>query len=178
MPSLKTLIMALTAAVTLAAPTANANTNTTPSSPLAKRAVYYSAAEYDADYCGEAVPTYTYGSNTPLVADCAVIYQNNPGPGYWAISAAETNASADDRWVRLAASGTCAFEVRLSSVSHPVAVDYRFGTNDVKFYIQGHATASQAQNGRLSVQSGVYCRRLGLYDNGGMVTAAWRIVHS
>ena len=79
--------------------------------------------------------------------------------------------------MRLAASGSCAFDVRLAGNAGGV-VDYRFGTNDLRFYIRGHASPSQAQDGRVSVSSGVYCRRLGVNDNGGMVFVDWRVVHS
>ncbi len=177
MPSLKALLFTLAAALTL--PATLAAPTTRPVSPLTKRAVYHSTSGADDDYCGEANPQYSTGSTSPLVADCAAIYQNNPGPGYWAISAAETTASTNDRWVRLAASGTCAFEVRLRpSNNGGVPQDYRFGTNDVRFYIQSHASASQAQNGRVSVESPVYCRRLGINDNGGMVFVDWRVTRA
>ena len=177
MPSLKALLFTVTAALTL--PATLAAPTTTPASPLTKRAVYHSAGGGDDDYCGEANPQYSTTSTSPLAADCAGIYQNNPGPGYWAIAAAETTASTDDRWVRLAASGTCALEVRFRpSNNGGVPQDYRFGTNDARFYIQSHASASQSQNGRVSVWSPVYCRRLGYNDNAGMVFVDWRVTNA
>ncbi len=177
MLSLKALLFTLSAALTL--PATLAAPTTTPASSLTKRVVYHPASGADDDYCGESNPQYTTTSTSPLAADCAVIYQNNPGPGYWTISAAETTASTNDRWVRLAASGTCAFEVRLRpSNNGGVSEDYRFGTNDVRYYLQGDATASHSQNGRVSVESPVYCRRLGINDNGGMVFVDWRVTNA
>jgi len=172
MPSLKTLLLTL-ASLTL--PTALAAPSTT-SSPLSKRATYHpsSPPERD-DYCGEAVPTYTYGSSAPLATDCEAMPPLYPGPGYWTVSTAETNA-APDRWVRLVASGTCAFEVRWNSATAPVQ-DYRFGSNDLGFYVRSHASRYQAQDGRVSVKSGVWCSRNGTAE-GGMASLDWRVVHS
>ncbi|KAK4034471.1 hypothetical protein C8A01DRAFT_18714, partial [Parachaetomium inaequale] len=126
------------------------------------------------DYCGEAVPSYTFGPSAPLAADCAALYQANPGPGYWLVPAAETNAkdATSDRWTRLAVSGTCAFEVRLSRDNKEGVVDYRFGTNDVRFYIRAHASEGNAEEGRVAVRSGVWCRRV----EGTQARVDWRVV--
>ncbi|KAH6842317.1 hypothetical protein B0I37DRAFT_381664 [Chaetomium sp. MPI-CAGE-AT-0009] len=155
MPSLKTLLLALTTlTATIAAPT------TTPSNPttalISKRATYHPSTSTEDDYCGEANPQYTHGSTNPLAADCAALYEAHPGPGYWLVPAAETRAAQDsgaDRWTRLAASGSCAFEVRLSrdndGAGEPGVVDYRFGTNDLRFYVRAHAGEGQAEGGRV-----------------------------
>lgn len=174
MPSLKALLITL---ASFALPTALAApiTPSTAAPALSKRATYHpsSPPERD-DYCGEAVPTYTYGPSAPLAADCQGMPQAYPGPGYWTVSAAETNA-APDGWIRLVASGTCAFEVRWSWTG--AAQDYRFGTNDLGFYVRGHANQAEAQDGRVSVKSGVYCSRDGTAE-GGMIGLEWRVIHS
>ncbi|KAK4096348.1 hypothetical protein N658DRAFT_501686 [Parathielavia hyrcaniae] len=176
MPSLTNLVLALaalTSTYTLAAPATLTTTNTQPA--LSKRFSYHPSlpGERD-DYCGEANPQYSYGPSTPLAADCQATYQPYPGPGYWLVSAGETNA-ATDQWVRLAASGTCAFEVRLSEPgANQPQVDFRFGTNDLRFYTKGHASEWYAQDGRVSVRSGVWCSS----PADGMVTVHWRIVHA
>jgi hypothetical protein len=141
---------------------------------LAKRVEYHPAGGGEDDYCGEANPQYTYGSSAPLASDCKAMYQAHPGPGYWAISAGETDYNSD-KWARLAASGTCAFEVRLSHEQENNKVDFRFGTNDLSFYVRAHAKESQAKDGRVSVMSGVWCSRK---PADGKVAVDWRIVHS
>ncbi|KAH6617536.1 hypothetical protein F5144DRAFT_499149 [Chaetomium tenue] len=180
MLSLKTLVVTgLTTLTTLTTTTFAAPTTTpnTPATLLSKRADYQSST--DDDYCGEANPQYTYGSNTPLAADCKSLYEANAGPGYWSVSAAETRSldSSADRWTRLAAQGSCAFEVRLSRENDGEGkaglVEYRFGTNDVAFYIKSHAGSGAARDGRVGVSSGVWCRR----EKGeAQVRVDWRVV--
>ncbi|KAL2186895.1 hypothetical protein L209DRAFT_763927 [Thermothelomyces heterothallicus CBS 203.75] len=102
--------------------------------PLTRRANYHSSsAPQEDDYCGEAVPRYSHGPSAPLVADCRAL-------------------------------GTCAVEVRLSHQNDaarggPAVVDYRFGTNDLRFYVRAHLTDANARDGRAGVSSGVWCRR-------------------
>ncbi|KAL2193343.1 hypothetical protein P885DRAFT_45774 [Corynascus similis CBS 632.67] len=181
MPSLKTLFLSLVAMTTNTITTAFAAPINPPFSVLAKRAEYHPASALrDDDYCGEAVPRYTYGSSAPKVADCQALDDVHPGPGYWLVTAAETRAkeaSGEDRWTRLAVSGTCVFEVRLGyhqSDDELGVVDYRFGTNDVRFYVRAHATDAAARDGRVGVSSGVWCRRGNVQ---GQVTVEFRIVH-
>jgi hypothetical protein len=174
MPSLTKLVLALGALTTALAAPASFHTSSQPTTTLAKRFEYHPAGGGEDDYCGEANPQYSYGSSAPLAADCRAMYQAHPGPGYWAISAGETDYNAD-RWARLAASGTCAFEVRLSHEQENNKVDFRFGTNDLSFYVKAHAKESQAKDGRVSVMSGVWCSRK---PADGKVAVDWRIVHS
>ncbi|KAL2172354.1 hypothetical protein VTG60DRAFT_6193 [Thermothelomyces hinnuleus] len=158
----------------------------TGSGPLTRRADYHpSSAPQEDDYCGEAVPRYSHGPSAPLVADCRALPDAHPGPGYWLVTAGETEsreaaaaAGADDRWTRLAASGTCAVEVRLSHQNDaarggPGVVDYRFGTNDLRFYVRAHLTDANARDGRAGISSGVWCRR---GDVQGQVVIDFRFV--
>lgn len=184
MPSLKALLLAgLTTltATTLAAPTTTPHLTTL--TTISKRAEYHPSPATENDYCGEANPQLTYGDNTPLAADCKALYEANSGPGYWTVSAAETraldNAGGADRWTRLAAQGSCAFEVRLSrendGAGKPGLVDYRFGTNDMAFYIKAHASEGAAKGGRIAARSGVWCRR---EQGQAQVRLDWRIVRA
>ncbi|KAK4120102.1 hypothetical protein N657DRAFT_649449 [Parathielavia appendiculata] len=178
MPSLTKLVLALavlTTTTTLAAPASltTTTTTTTPHQPrLSKRLEYQPSSGAEDDYCGEANPQYTYGPSAPLASDCKAMYEAHPGPGYWLISASETD---NNNWARLAASGSCAFEVRLGSDNRGGKVDFRFGTNDVRFYTRSHAGASQARDGRVSVESPVWCSRK---PADGMVAVDWRVAHS
>jgi hypothetical protein len=168
MPSLAKLLLALAATattLTLAAPT-------TTSHDITKRATYHPSPATENDYCGEAVPTFLTDASSPLASDCAAIYKAHPGPGYWLVSPAETKANPEG-WVRLGASGSCAFEVRLDQKE---VVEYRFGTNDLGFYIKSHATEGQGKDGKVEVRSGVWCRRHGFAGPRGGV--AWRVVHA
>jgi hypothetical protein len=183
MPSLKSLLLAGLATLTtttLAAPTTIPNP--TILTTVSKRAEYHPSPQTENDYCGEAATVHvTHGDNTPFAKDCRALYEAHKGPGYWTVSAAETRALDDaagaDRWTRLAAQGSCAFEVRLSrendSPGKAGLVDYRFGTNDMAFYIKAHASESVAKAGRIGVRSGVWCRR----EKGqAQVRLDWRIV--
>lgn len=164
MLSLNTKFLALAALATTAL--------SAPTTPLSARADYSPVT--DDDYCGEAaVLHYSYGNSAPLSSDCTKLYQSNPGPGRWAISTAETQSrkASADGWTRLAASGTCAFEVRLAQ---PDVVDYQFGTNDLRFYVRGYAGEGQAQDGRVSASSTVLCGR----DQGGQAAVEWRVAHA
>lgn len=172
MPLLTKLLLVMAATVTaiFAAPTTFQETN--PSLPvLIKRADYHPSPSSEDDYCGEANPQYLTDQSSPLASDCAAIYKAHPGPGYWIISAAETN-SKPEPWVRLASSGSCAFEVRLGQQT---VVEYRFGTNDVKFYISSHATETQGKDEKVEVRSGVWCNRHGVKNE--RVSVDWRVVH-
>ena len=167
MPSLAKLLLALAATattLTLAAPTT--------AHDITKRADYHPSPATENDYCGEAVPRFLTDDASPLASDCAAIYKAHPGPGYWLVSPSETKANPDG-WVRLGASGSCAFEVRLDQEE---VVEYRFGTNDLGFYIKSHATEGQGQDGRVEVRSGVWCNRHG-YE-GQRVGVVWRVVHA
>ncbi|KAK4154066.1 hypothetical protein C8A00DRAFT_14795 [Chaetomidium leptoderma] len=191
MPSPTNLLLALaaTALTIIIPPTLSAPTTTTTTTPqqITKRATaasYHPAPPPENDYCIEGSPvTQTYGPSAPLAADCTTLYQANPGPGYWQMSSTQTG------WTRLAASGTCAIEVRLSSSSTTSAStssgdqgggEYRFGTNDVRFFIRANAGAAQAREGRVGVSSGVWCRRQqqAAGGGGGLVGVDWRVVHS
>lgn len=171
-------LAAFTTTTTLAAPTSSDTSThqTTPQPVLNKRADYHAVSVLgDSDYCGEASPHYSFGDTAPLAADCTALYQANAGPGYWQISPAETS-SAPDRWVRLAASGTCAFEVRQSPDGGAETVEYRFGTNDVRFYIRSHASEYEAKDGRVAANAVVACRLEGIPR--GSARVDWRVVHA
>jgi hypothetical protein len=179
MLSLTRTLLALAAFTTLttAAPS-SPSPATSPPAALTKRADYHPVDALGlADYCNEAVPRYTYGPNAPLVTDCQAIPVANPGLGYWAVSGAEQTAKGAERWVRLAASGTCAFEVRMDPEATDVAGDFRFGTNDLGFYIRSHAGQGDAQDGRLEVRAGVWCHTTRA-AGGKMVEVNWRVVHA
>ncbi|KAK3291541.1 uncharacterized protein B0H64DRAFT_409243 [Chaetomium fimeti] len=181
MPSLKTLLLAgLTTltATTLAAPTTTPNPTT---ALISKRATYHPSESAENDYCGEANPRATSGDDRPLVDDCTALRAAHEASGYWLVTAAETRAAQDsgaERWTRLDEKGTCAFEVRLSTDNdgegEPGVVDYRFGTNDLRFYISAHAGKGNAVDGRVGVSSGVWCRRV----EGEQVRVDWRVVSS
>ncbi|AEO64712.1 1784e81b-ecdc-4233-989d-25db7792550f [Thermothielavioides terrestris] len=176
MPSLiTTLLLVLAASFTLAAPTAS------PASPalLSKRATYHTTnrpTDYRDDYCGEATPVFTTPSNAPLVSDCLAIAAAYPGSGYWIVAAGETAASADSRWVTLAAHGSCAFQTRWAydndAAGRAAPEDYRFGTNDLRFYVTQYYTqhADQAVDGRLQAAAEVQC-----YTGSEIAFVEWRV---
>ncbi|KAK3899269.1 hypothetical protein C8A05DRAFT_37122 [Staphylotrichum tortipilum] len=183
MPSLSTLLLTLgAAALTLAAPSPNppSTLKTSPSTPftLSKRTIAYQSSN-DCDYCGEAVPQYTFDAAQPLAADCVQITKDHPGPGFWTIPTSATLAAGPERWVTLAASGTCAFQVQ-QDLWETEVVEYQFGTNDLGFYVRSHASTYQAQDGRVGVTSSVYCRR---YLGGDPTKSRlgyldWRVAHT
>ncbi|KAL2257196.1 hypothetical protein VTK26DRAFT_524 [Humicola hyalothermophila] len=179
MPSLThILVLALSALRPLAA----AAPSTSPASALAKRADYHPvSSKGEADYCGEAVPGYTTNEHSPLAADCQQIARDHPGPGYWRVGAAETAAAGRDGWVRLAQSGSCAFEVNLDLYyDGQEVVDYKFGTNDLGFYIRSHANPNEPKlPGRVEVHSSVYCSTSRQKDEEGqMVFVFWRVTRA
>lgn len=169
-----TLLLALTARLTLAAPTTTPN----PLTILTTRATYQPGAPSEDDYCGEAVPSYWYTDSAPLMSDCLAIPAAHPGPGYWTVSADDTNASSDLRFVRIATSGTCAFEVRWAydndDQNPPLPVQaYRFGTNDLQFYINSYYAqgSDQSVNGRLECAGNVEC-----WTGSVMGVIGWRLI--
>ncbi|GAB1319721.1 hypothetical protein MFIFM68171_09931 [Madurella fahalii] len=148
-----------------------------------KRAAYTSVSIlFDATYCSEADPDYSYGPDQPLAADCQALASRWPSGsggqtsvlGYWSVAAGEM-AAAPERWVRLAQQGSCALDVRLSRESHP-AVDrgFRFGTNDLGYYLRRHASEGVAQDGRVGAWSPVICRSEG--QGQPALRVQWRIV--
>ena len=182
MPSLSTLLLTLgAAALTLAAPSPSIRSTikTSPSTPftLSRRTIGYTSSNNN-DFCGEATPAYLFGPEQALATDCIQITKDHPGPGYWTIPASVTQAAGAERWVRLAASGTCAFEIR--QALHEAVTDYNFGTNDLGFYIRSHAAPYLAQDGRLGVFGTVYCRRFLNGDESQIKLGDvdWRVTHS
>jgi hypothetical protein len=179
MRSFSLLLLALTGTTTtLAAPAATFHAVTpNPAASLAglsKRATFYS--NNDDDYCGEGSPTYYTDASAPLAADCKALVAANAGPGYWVVSAAETTAEGPEAWIRLAASGTCAVDVQWSDGNRFFGIglqDYRFGTNDLQFYVNSYALENVA-DGRVGVQpDSVYC-----YSGTQMVYVNWRVAHT
>ncbi|KAK4133905.1 hypothetical protein BT67DRAFT_477604 [Trichocladium antarcticum] len=167
------LALAALATTTLATPTPADYHHTATHS---KRVTYHPSDRHD--YCGEvAVARYTYGPAAPLITDCQAIPRAHPGPGYWSITPADTLAAGGDRWVRLATSGTCAFEVRAerrTGQGDKDLFEWNFGTNDLNFYSGRVGWGKEGKgDGREAVASTVGCitTRVG---EGRWVDVGWR----
>ncbi|KAK3381812.1 hypothetical protein B0H63DRAFT_214044 [Podospora didyma] len=129
---------------------------------LISKRLSYSACggAFSNDYCGEPNAVESYGSGTPLAADCSAIaqaYRNTCG--YWTVTEVDGRAAGAgdvpngaNGWVTLAQRGTCAFRVRLQT--RPFQNLY-FGTNDIQFYINTYVP--HAKNGHIQAVSGVWC---------------------
>lgn len=182
MPSLtNTILLALAACTPFALAAPSFHTSTEPTT-LAKRADYYpvTALGY-ADYCGEADENYKTNDNSPLIADCQQIPKDHPGYGYWLITVAETNALGSNGWVRLAQSGTCAFEVAwVFSNSNGEVVDYKFGTNDLGFYIRSYAHENNPNYpGKVEMGYSVACGTTRVPgEQGSLVFLRWRMTRA
>ncbi|KAH8886199.1 hypothetical protein GQ53DRAFT_828203 [Thozetella sp. PMI_491] len=136
---------------------------------LSKRLTFTSGGRDD--YCGEANPTFTYGDDTPVAADCAAISSAVAAisPGFWTVDVSDFHPP--NGWATIASSGTCQFALQFQVPSQTQSMF--FGTNDLRFYINSYV--GNSQNGHIQAIAGVACNN----NTGGVLLIVnWGMIHS